>query len=126
MHCRKKLQQQHKKSHQAHGESHQARAAIHSHVQPSTHPCSYPLTRAAVHSPVQLSTHPCSRPHTRAAIHSPVQPEKKVELLHTPAEHVRGVVPATLVPVKPEAQAALAAGVHNAAEAVPEQLLVTV
>ena len=32
-------------------------------------------------------------------VHSPVQPEKNVELLHTPAEHVRGVVSATLVPV---------------------------
>ena len=61
-----------------------------------------------------------------AAVHSPVQPEKKVELLHTPAVHVRGVAPDTLVPVKPEAQVALAAGVHVAAEAVPEQLVVTV
>ena len=59
-------------------------------------------------------------------VHSPVQPEKNVELLHTPAEHVRGVVPATLLPVKPKAQRKLAAGVHDTAEAVPEQLVVTV
>ena len=81
-----------------------------------------------LHCVKKLSKFICRLPSTicRPVRHSPVQPEKKVELLHTPAEHVRGVLSATLVPVKPVAQVVLAAGVHVAAEAMPAQLVVTV